>query len=168
MYKESLPSNAFTTANCKLITVNSFSMSSSFEDLEVWEKSCELSIRLYELLRNCRDYGIKDQMLRSSISIPSNIAEGAERKSTPDFKRFINIALGSAAELRTQVYISQKVNILSIGVAEELIDELKSISKMLQRLHSSFIRNGTMRDMKIKSGASTILNIIYVNYRKNE
>ncbi|WP_435547576.1 four helix bundle protein, partial [Desulfobacterium sp. N47] len=69
-------------------------MSSSFEDLEVWEKSCELSIRLYELLRNCRDYGIKDQMLRSSISIPSNIAEGAERKSTPDFKRFINIALG--------------------------------------------------------------------------
>ncbi|MGB5158464.1 MAG: four helix bundle protein, partial [Desulfobacterales bacterium] len=112
-------------------------MSSSFEDLEVWEKSCELSIRLYELLRNCRDYGIKDQMLRSSISIPSNIAEGAERKSTPDFKRFINIALGSAAELRTQVYISQKVNILSIGVAEELIDELKSISKMLQRLHSS-------------------------------
>ncbi|MGB5158468.1 MAG: hypothetical protein WBN77_13655, partial [Desulfobacterales bacterium] len=72
------------------------------------------------------------------------------------------------AELRTQVYISQKVNILSIGVAEELIDELKSISKMLQRLHSSFIRNGTMRNMKIKSGASTILNIIYVNYRKNE
>ncbi|WP_435546749.1 four helix bundle protein, partial [Desulfobacterium sp. N47] len=69
-------------------------MPSSFEDLDVWEKSCELSIRLYELLRNCRDYGIKDQMLRSSISIPSNIAEGAERKSTPDFKRFINIALG--------------------------------------------------------------------------
>ncbi|MFH2044610.1 MAG: four helix bundle protein [Pseudomonadota bacterium] len=112
-------------------------MSSSFEDLDVWKKSCELSVRLYELLRNCRDYGIKDQMLRSSISIPSNIAEGAERKSTPDFKRFINIALGSAAELRTQVYISKQVNILSDKVAEGLIEELKSISKMLQRLHSS-------------------------------
>jgi four helix bundle protein len=78
-------------------------MGSSFEDLEVWKKSCRLSVRLYELLKDCRDYGIKDQMLRSSISIPSNIAEGSERKILPDFKRFINIAQGSAAELRTQV-----------------------------------------------------------------
>jgi len=46
-------------------------MGSSFEDLEVWKKSCRLSVRLYELLRDCRDYGMKDQMLRSSVSIPS-------------------------------------------------------------------------------------------------
>jgi len=52
-------------------------MGSSFEDLEVWKKSCRLSIRLYELLRGCRDYGMKEQMLRSSVSIPSNIAEGS-------------------------------------------------------------------------------------------
>ncbi|MBA3018775.1 MAG: four helix bundle protein [Proteobacteria bacterium] len=50
-------------------------MGSSFEELEVWGKSCRLSVRLYKLLRDCRDYGMKDQMLRSSISIPSNIAE---------------------------------------------------------------------------------------------
>ncbi|MBU4389111.1 MAG: four helix bundle protein [Proteobacteria bacterium] len=50
-------------------------MESSFEELEVWGKSCRLSVRLYKLLRDCRDYGMKDQMLRSSISIPSNIAE---------------------------------------------------------------------------------------------
>jgi len=43
-------------------------MGSSFEDLEVWKKSCRLSVRLYELLRDCRDYGMKDQMLRSSVS----------------------------------------------------------------------------------------------------
>ena len=112
-------------------------MGSSFEDLDVWKKSCRLSVRLYELLRNCSDYGIKDQMLRASISIPSNIAEGSERKSIPDFKRFINIAQGSAAELRTQVYISRQVNILNEKQAEELIQELKSISKMLQGLHGS-------------------------------
>jgi four helix bundle protein len=53
-------------------------MGSSFEDLEVWKKSCRLSVRLYKLLIDCRDYGMKDQMLRSSISIPSNIAEGSE------------------------------------------------------------------------------------------
>lgn len=94
-------------------------------------------MRLYNLLRSCRDYGIKDQMLRSSISIPSNIAEGSERKSIQDFKRFINIAQGSAAELRTQVYISREINIFSEKEAEDLVQELKSISKMLQALHNS-------------------------------
>lgn len=112
-------------------------MSASFEDLEVWKMSCRLSIRLYELLKNCRDYGWNDQMLRAAISIPSNIAEGSERKSFLDFKRFINIAQGSAAELRTQVYISKQVNIIPDKDAEELVQELKSISKMLQALHSS-------------------------------
>jgi len=93
-------------------------MGSSFEDLDVWKKSCRLSVRLYKLLRDCHDYGMKDQMLRSSISIPSNIAQG------------------SAAELRTQIYISQEVNMFSDLDANELINELKSISKMLQSLHS--------------------------------
>jgi len=112
-------------------------MGLSFEDLDVWKKSCRLSVRLYELLRGCRDYGMRDQMLRSSISVPSNIAEGSERKSIPDFRRFINIAQGSAAELRTQIYISREVGIVSDSDAKELIQELKSISKMLQALHKS-------------------------------
>ncbi len=112
-------------------------MGSSFEDLEVWKKSCRLAVRLYELLKDCRDYGMKDQMLRSSVSIPSNIAEGSERQSILDFQRFINIAKGSAAELRTQVYISREVGILHDSDAKEIIQELKSISKMLQALHKS-------------------------------
>jgi len=112
-------------------------MSSSFEDLEIWKKSCKLSVRLYELLRNCRDYGMKDQMLRAAVSIASNIAEGSERKSIPDFKRFISIAQGSAAELRTQVYIAQQVKILGNKDSDDLLEELKSISKMLQALHNS-------------------------------
>ena len=110
-------------------------MGSSFEELEVWKKACRLSVRLYELLKDCRDYGMKDQMLRASVSIPSNIAEGRERRSIPDFQRFVNIAQGSAAELRTQIYISREVNIFSESEAKELIQELKSISKMLQSLH---------------------------------
>lgn len=112
-------------------------MSASFEDLEVWKKSCQLTVNLYKLLKDCRDYGLKDQMLRSSVSIPSNIAEGSERNSIPDFQRFLNIAKGSAAELRTQVYISKEVKVFSDSVAKELIQELKSISKMLQALHKS-------------------------------
>ena len=112
-------------------------MSASFEDLEVWKRSCDLSVRVYGLLKNCRDFGLRDQMLRSSVSIPSNIAEGSERKSPQDFKRFISIAQGSAAELRTQVYIAQQVNTLDDSSASELIEELKTISKMLQALYNS-------------------------------
>lgn len=85
-------------------------MAGSFEDLDVWKKSCSLLVRLYTVLKDCRDYGLKDQMLRAAVSIASNIAEGSVRKSLPDFKKFINIALGSAAELRTQVYIAQQVS----------------------------------------------------------
>ena len=112
-------------------------MGASFEDLEVWKKSCKLVVKLYTWLRDCRDYGLKDQMLRASVSIPSNIAEGSERNSIPDFQRFLNIAKGSAAELRTQVYISQEVKVFSNSNAKKLIQELKSISKMLQALHNS-------------------------------
>ena len=112
-------------------------MAKSFEDLDVWKKSCTLSVRLYELLKTCHDYGLKDQMLRAAISIPSNIAEGCERKSIPDFKRYINIALGSAAELRTQVYIAQQVKLVNDQDASALVEELKIISKMLQALYTS-------------------------------
>jgi four helix bundle protein len=112
-------------------------MGSSFEDLEVWKKSCRLSVRLYEFLKKCRDFGLRDQMLRAAVSIPPNIAEGSERKCIPDFKRFLTIAQGSAAELRTQVYISRQVGVLSDSEADDLIQELKSISKMLQALHNS-------------------------------
>jgi len=50
----------------------------SFEDLEVWKRACRLAVRMYELLRECRDYGLKGQMTRAAVSIASNIAEGAE------------------------------------------------------------------------------------------
>jgi four helix bundle protein len=108
-----------------------------FEELKVWKKACRMTVNLYELLKNCRDYAIKDQMLRASLSIPSNIAEGSERKSIVEFMRFINIAKGSAAELRTQVYIAKEVRILANEDACKLSSELKSISKMLQGLHNS-------------------------------
>jgi len=110
----------------------------SFEDLEVWQRGCRIAVRIYEVLKDCRDYGLKDQMTRSAVSIPSNIAEGAERNSGPDFIRFIHIAKGSAAELRTQVYIAEKIGILSAEVQQELTDELKQISAMLHALATSF------------------------------
>ena len=124
-------------------------MAKSFEDLDVWKKSCALSVRIYKLLKDCRDYGLKDQMLRAAVSIPSNIAEGSERKSMPEFKRFINIAQGSAAELRTQVYIASQVKVFSEQETEDIIKELKSISKMLQALYTSLATSTVNRKLSL-------------------
>lgn len=76
-------------------------------------------------------------MTRASVSIPSNIAEGAERDSKAEFIRFLHIAKGSAAELRTQVYIACKVGILNDEVQKEFAEELKSVSSMLHALIKS-------------------------------
>jgi four helix bundle protein len=107
---------------------------SSFEDLDVWKRSCQLAVRIYELLKDCRDFGLKDQMTRSAVSIPSNIAEGSERGSNADFIRFLHIAKGSAAELRTQVYIANRVGLFSTDTQNKLVAEAKEISSMLQGL----------------------------------
>jgi len=116
-------------------------MFQSFEDLEVWKRSCQLSVRIYELLSECRDFGLRDQMQRSAVSIASNIAEGAERGGK-DFQRFLKIARGSAAELRTQCYIACKINVLTHEQAIPLVAELKEISKMLTGLaHSIKLRH---------------------------
>lgn len=93
-------------------------MSLSFENLDVWKKACRVTIRLYGLLKDCRDFGLRDQIFRAPVSIASNIAEGQERNSILDFRRFLNIAKGSAAELRTQIYISEAVKLIPEKIAK--------------------------------------------------
>jgi four helix bundle protein len=105
----------------------------SFEELEVWKRACTVAVRTCELLKECREFALKDQMQRAAVSIASNIAEGAERGGK-DFIRFLTIARGSAAELRTQVYIATKVGLLEAPTMLELVTELKRISKMLTGL----------------------------------
>ena len=109
----------------------------SFEDLEVWKRACRLATFVYEALRDCRDYGLKDQMTRAAVSVPSNIAEGHERGTTKEFVRYLRIASGSAAELRTQLYIAQKIGVLENQLAEEIIEECKGIGAMLHALAKS-------------------------------
>jgi len=110
---------------------------SSFEDLEVWKRACRLAVKIYEILRDCRDYGLKNQMTRAAVSIASNIAEGAERDSVAEYIRFLHIAKGSSAELRTQVYIAQQIAVIKQKTKNELVEELKIISSMLHALIKS-------------------------------
>lgn len=109
----------------------------SFEDLEVWKRSTRLSIDLTNSLKECSDYAFKNQVLRSAISIPSNIAEGAERQSDKEFRYFLNVAKGSAAELRTQLYIGMETKIIEKNLCQTMIKELKELSSMMQGLIKS-------------------------------
>ena len=115
---------------------------SSFEDLEVWQRACRLAVRVYEVLKDCKDFGLKDQMTRAAVSIASNIAEGAERDTATEFMRFLHIAKGSAAELRTQVYIASKINVIQERIQKELSIELKNLPSML---------HGLIKSLKLKT-----------------
>jgi four helix bundle protein len=110
----------------------------TFEDLEVWKRGCQLAVDVCVATHESRSYGLKDQMQRSAISIPSNIAEGAERDSDGDFVRFLRISKGSCGELRTQLFISERVqkrlNQAPLDGSREMIKETREISAMLQGL----------------------------------
>lgn len=108
----------------------------SFEDLDVWRRACQLAVAIYLVLRDCQDYALRDQMRRAAVSIPSNVAEGAERGGK-DFVRFLRVARGSAAELRTQCYIAAKVGLLTHEQVNPIVIELKEISKILTGLARS-------------------------------
>ena len=84
----------------------------TFEDLEVWKRSCRQAVPVCRAMAECRDFPLKDQRQRAGISVPSNIAEGHERDSKKDFIRFLRIAKGSNGELRTQLYIAAELSYL--------------------------------------------------------
>lgn len=106
----------------------------SFEDLDVWKRSARLSATLYQQTRDLRDFGFRDQLTRSGLSIPSNIAEGFERDSDPEIARFLTIAKGSAGELRTQILIGIEAGFLDRTAGLQWADEAQQLSRMLAAL----------------------------------
>ena len=113
----------------------------SFEDLEVWKRACRLAVEVVRAFSKSKEYIFKDQMIRAAVSIPSNIAEGYERDSRLDVIRFLRIAKGSAAELRTQCYLALKLELLAQKICQTLIQECREISAMLQGLIRARSRN---------------------------
>ena len=106
----------------------------SFEDLEVWQRGCRMAVDIFKAFTACNNFTMKDQIQRVGLSVPSNIAEGYERNSDKEFIRFLNISKGSCGELRTQLYISKKLNFLKKAEFERLLGESKEISAMLHGL----------------------------------
>lgn len=106
----------------------------SFEDLEVWKRASRLAVDVCRELGTSNHFALRDQIQRAAIPIPSNIAEGSERDSPKEFVRFLRIAKGSAAELRTQIYIANRLGVLADNQSKAFVGECKEISAMLQGL----------------------------------
>jgi four helix bundle protein len=108
-----------------------------FEDIIAWQKAQELALSVYSIFGNNKDFGFRDQICRSSVSVMNNIAEGFERKSDTKFKHFLFIAKGSCGEIRSMLYLADKPNYLNKLDFEKLTDLSTEISKMISGLIKS-------------------------------
>ena len=120
----------------------------AFEKLDVWKRSCRLSCEVYKQLEPCKNFGFKDQLSRSALSIASNIAEGEERETANESARFLYIAKGSAGEAITQLYVGIEAGFIEKQKGLALINETKEISAMLAALIKR--RKGSVREPKAK------------------
>jgi len=116
---------------------------SHFRELEVWQLAMSLAKGVYELTsafpREER-YGLASQLQRSAVSVPSNIAEGNARVSTRDYARFVSMALGSCAELQTQLLLSRELSMGEQSACSEALDLCDRTGQMLLRLHQALVR----------------------------
>lgn len=107
-----------------------------FEDIIAWKKSEHLTLRIYELFKNIKDFGFKDQICRASVSVMNNIAEGFERRGDKEFKRFLFISKGSCGEVRSMLYLASKLKY----IIKEDFDDLNFLSTEISKMLSAFIK----------------------------
>jgi len=106
-----------------------------FEDIQVWQKARELNNLIYDVTKNShflKDFSLRDQIRRASVSIMANIAEGFGRKSQKEFANFLNMAHGSAAEVQCHLYIALDQRYIGQKDFETLYDKVEEVSKMIQ------------------------------------
>lgn len=109
----------------------------TYRDLDIWKKSIDLVKEIYtstEHFPKEEIYGLKNQMRRSAVSIPSNIAEGFPRRNNPEYRRFLHISLGSCAELETQITIAKELKYINQHTEQRLLEYLNHISRMTRNL----------------------------------
>jgi len=111
----------------------------SYEDLDVWREGKQLAIDVCKMWQDNsgrKFFGLQNQMERAAISIPSNIAEGSERRGAREFIQYLHIAKGSTAELRTQLHILLELALFDEDFVQKLLEETRVLLRKLQRLVS--------------------------------
>jgi four helix bundle protein len=124
----------------------------SFEDIEAWQKARELTRRIYEVSdvgKFARDFGLRDQIRRASVSVLSNIAEGFERSGTGEFIQFLSGAKGSAGEVRAQLYVALDRNYIDSNTFQELSQLASQVSRMISGL-MAYLKQSGIRGTKYK------------------
>ena len=115
----------------------------NFRELEFWKRSRVLAINLYSLTKSFpkeEQFGLTNQMRRASVSIPSNIAEGASRSSRKEFARFLEISVGSAHELETQLLIAKEIKLVDNEGYKTINKEIIEITKMVSSYKIGILR----------------------------
>lgn len=115
----------------------------TFEDFIAWQKARKLTSEIYRVTsqgRFARDFGLRDQARRASVSIMSNLAEGFERGSPAEFHRFLTVAKGSCAELRSQMYVALDVDYLNDAAFKSLMSMATEVGQILGGLRASVER----------------------------
>jgi four helix bundle protein len=115
----------------------------NFKELKVWQEAMTLAKEIYATTKSFpgeEKYGLTSQINRCSISIPSNIAEGAGRSTDKDFNHFLNIALGSAFELETQLLLSNAFNFITKEQTELLTERVCKVQRMINGLKKSVMQ----------------------------
>jgi four helix bundle protein len=105
-----------------------------YEDLAVWKLSIEVVLDVYSLTNKpvfSKDFGLRDQVRRASVSISSNIVEGFERSNNNEFIRFLKIAKGSAGEVKNQLYIASRLSYISLEEYETIASKLQLLSNQV-------------------------------------
>jgi carbamoyl-phosphate synthase large subunit len=111
-----------------------------FRELVVWEQAMVLAEHIYELTRELpadERFGLKSQMRRAAVSVPSCIAEGNARASIPDYLRFLSMSAGSLAELRTQLLLAQRLGLVSPAKSEASNAQVTRVEMLLKRLQTA-------------------------------
>lgn len=114
----------------------------NFKDLIVWQKSIDLTTEIYSITNGFPSderFGLTSQIRRAAVSVPSNIAEGAGRRSNKEFKYFLSISLGSSFELETQIIVSHRLNLIDDSKADDIQYRISEIQKMIFSLERSIV-----------------------------
>ncbi|MET7015703.1 four helix bundle protein [Uliginosibacterium flavum] len=115
-----------------------------FEDLIAWQRARELVVAIYALTREgafAKDFGLRDQIQRAAVSVMSNIAEGFERGTRPEFHRYIVIAKASCAELRSQLYVAGDIGYINEEQLKQHQAQAHEVSRILGGLRASLNDN---------------------------
>lgn len=108
-----------------------------FEDIVGWQKAQDLAVEIYGIFGVSKDFGFKDQMTRAAVSISNNIAEGFDRSSNVDFSRFLYIALASCSEVKSMLYLAERLKYISKQIKDDLLKVSEEISKIIRGLIKS-------------------------------